>query len=167
MNYQTYPNTVRAEPVEARFANEKRPSTSSGLTDFVGQARLIRIAGYAAIFSHEDRGGDIIAPGAFTQSLAALEPGALPLLWQHDPLRRIGTVTYAREDRKGLRIIAALTEEGTALARRDWRGALSFGYRVRLSEGERPRRLLQLELVEISMVRHPMQALAKVHSLSG
>ncbi len=127
----------------------------------------LRIAGYAAIFSHEDRGGDIIEPGAFADALAALEPGALPLLWQHDPLRRIGTVSYAREDRKGLRIIAVLTDEGSALARRDWLGALSFGYRVRLSEGERPRRLIQLDLVEISMVRHPMQTLAKVHRLSG
>lgn len=128
---------------------------------------MVRIAGYAAIFAHEDRGGDIIEPGAFAQSLAVLEPGALPLLWQHDPLRRIGSVSYAREDRKGLRIIAALTDEGSALARRNWHGALSFGYRVRMSEGERPRRLLQLDLAEISMVRHPMQTLARVHLLAA
>ncbi|WP_420606237.1 HK97 family phage prohead protease [Novosphingopyxis sp.] len=127
----------------------------------------LRIAGYAAIFHIEDRGGDVIEPGAFTQSLAAIEPGALPLLWQHDPLRRIGTVTYAAEDRKGLRVIAALTPEGAALARRDWHGGLSFGYRVRASEGERPRRLLQLDLVEVSLVRLPMQALAKIHLRSG
>ena len=122
-----------------------------------------RIAGYAAIFHIEDRGGDVIAPGAFTQSLAALEPGALPLLWQHDPRRRIGTITYAAEDRKGLRVIAALTEEGSALAQRGWQGGLSFGYRVLASEGERPRRLLQVDLAEVSLVGLPMQQLAKVH----
>ena len=121
----------------------------------------LRIAGYAAIFSHEDRGGDIIEPGAFAATLAALEPGVLPLLWQHDPLRRIGTVTYACEDGKGLRIIAALTGEGSAMARRDWGGALSFGYRVRASVGERPRRLLAVELAEVSLVHVPMQLAAR------
>ena len=122
-----------------------------------------RIAGYAAIFHIEDRGGDVIAPGAFTQSLAGLEPGALPLLWQHDPCRRIGTITYAAEDRKGLRVIAGLTEEGSALAQRGWQGGLSFGYRVLASEGERPRRLLQVDLAEVSLVTIPMQALSRVH----
>ena len=128
---------------------------------------MVRIAGYAAIFHVEDRGGDVIEPGAFTQSLAALEPGALPLLWQHDPLRRIGTVTHAAEDRKGLRVIAELTQEGSALTRRGWAGALSFGYRVRASDGERPRRLLQLDLAEVSLVALPMQALARVHRLDA
>ena len=47
------------------------------------------IEGYAAIFGEPDRGGDVIAPGAFTNSLAA-RAASVKLLWQHDPAQPIG-----------------------------------------------------------------------------
>jgi len=70
----------------------------------------VRFAGYAAIFNRIDKGGDIISPGAF----GALPEGeSLPLLWQHSPDQRIGSVDYIREDRRGLRVIGSvLTAQG-------------------------------------------------------
>jgi hypothetical protein len=35
------------------------------------------------------------------------------------------------------------------------------------AEGERPRRLNRLDIVEVSLVAHPMQPLARVHAVEG
>ena len=140
-----------------------RPSTSSGLTE---HSNIIRFAGYAAIFDRVDKGGDIIRPGAFG---AFPEGKALPLLWQHDPMRRIGSVDYVREDRRGLRVIGTIStatragrEAAAMLSSASVKG-LSFGYRVKRSAGEKPRELLDLDVAEISLVSFPMQDLARVH----
>ena len=52
----------------------------------------VRFAGYAAIFDHPDRGGDIIRKGAFDGAKAGL-----PVFWCHDATRRIGTVYNSGE----------------------------------------------------------------------
>ena len=44
---------------------------------------------------------------------------------------------------------------------------LSFGYRVREAKGEAPRELIDLELVEVSLVTFPMQPRARVHAVQG
>jgi phage head maturation protease len=44
---------------------------------------------------------------------------------------------------------------------------LSFGYRVREARGAAPRELLALEVVEVSVVTHPMQPLARVIAVEG
>ncbi len=127
----------------------------------------IRFAGYAAIFNRIDRGGDIIRPGAF----GALAEGlSLPLLWQHRPKNRIGSISYAREDRRGLRVIGTLStasqagrEAAMMLAGNTIKG-LSFGYRVKQATGHGPRIIGDLDVAEISLVTAPMQPLARVHS---
>jgi uncharacterized protein len=125
----------------------------------------LRFAGYAAIFGWPDRGGDVVRAGAFARATA---PGAVPLLWQHDPARPIGRVEYLKEDRRGLRVIGRLSagaagrEAAALLAEGAVRG-LSFGYRVRAGHGTGPRLLTDLELVEISLVTMPMQPKARVH----
>ena len=155
--------SVSGEPVEPRLSDEKRPSTSSGLTEYPS---AIRFAGYAAIFDRIDKGGDIIRPGAFG---AFPEGKALPLLWQHDPVRRIGQVDFVREDRRGLRVIGTVStatrtgREAAALLSSASVKGLSFCYRVKRAEGENPRELLDLDVAEISLVTFPMQVLARVH----
>lgn len=125
-------------------------------------APIIRLAGYAALFDTRDRGGDVIAKGAFAESLT--KNRRIPLLWQHDPDHPIGIVEMAAEDVRGLRVIARLNaEEPARLLRCAAVTGLSFGYRVRVAEGSRPRRLLSLELIEVSLVTHPMQPQARVH----
>jgi uncharacterized protein len=131
----------------------------------------VRIAGYAALFGVADGARDTIRKGAFARTLAErTEP--LPLLWQHRPGQRIGTVTSIAEDERGLRVIARI-ERGESravqlLLERSATG-LSFGYRARgyrrlPDTGSGGGRLLEdIELVEVSLVSHPLQPGARVH----
>jgi len=128
--------------------------------------RSLRLAGYAALFEVPDAARDTIERGAFRDTLAARNR-PLPLLWQHRPDTVIGHIEAAEEDMRGLRIVAVLSaarsRAATALVRREISG-LSFGYRARqakhLGHG---RRLLDIDLFEISLVTHPLQYGARVH----
>ncbi len=73
-----------------------------------GSGAPVRFAGYAAIFGKVDRGGDVISPGAFAASIARRRGEALPLLWQHRPEARIGTIERIEEDARGLRVIGRI-----------------------------------------------------------
>ena len=115
----------------------------------------MRFAGYAAIFDAPDRGGDIVRKGAFARAART----GVPLLWQHDVGRRIGFVESLSEDEHGLRIIATL--DGTEPIVRKGAG-LSFGYRIRAKRNGTYRELTDLDLIEVSVVTHPMQPLARV-----
>lgn len=137
----------------------------------MGREGSIRFAGYAAVFDRVDNGGDIVRPGAFSHSLAARRP--VPLLWQHKAGAVIGTVERIAQDRRGLRIIGQVDggERGRWVASMVKRGAvdgLSFGYRVRRSaRRDGLRELIDLDLVEVSVVSAPMQPLARVHAVEG
>jgi hypothetical protein len=131
----------------------------------------VRFAGYAAVFDRPDRGGDVVRAGAFARSLNR-GAASVPLLWQHDSGRPIGRIEYLKEDRRGLRVIARLSEgrsgrEAAALLREGSVRGLSFGYRVRESSGEAPRELRELDLVEVSLVSLPMQPKARVHAVEA
>jgi uncharacterized protein len=129
----------------------------------------IRLAGYAALFGTPDAARDTILPGAFRATLAARrEP--LPLHWQHRPEQRIGWVELASEDARGLRIIAALDQPhsraAALLALRQVDG-LSFGYRARGYRLTPAGRILaEIELLEVSLVTHPLQHGARVHFIT-
>ena len=130
----------------------------------------LRFAGYAAVFDRTDRGGDVVRRGAFARAVAA---GAerVPLLWQHRTGQPIGRIERIAEDERGLRVIARLSteaaagREAAALLKDGAIGGLSFGYRVRAARPGAVRELVDLDLVEISLVTFPMQPLARVHAL--
>jgi len=131
----------------------------------------MRFAGYAAVFGHPDRGGDVVRPGAFARAVKR-GAGSVPLLWQHQPGRPIGRIEYLKEDRRGLRVIGRLSEgaagrDAAALLKEGALSGLSFGYRVREASGEAPRELRDLELVEVSLVTLPMQPRARVHAVES
>jgi uncharacterized protein len=116
----------------------------------------VRFAGYAAVFDRVDRGGDVIRAGAFA---GAQSP--VPIFWQHDPARRIGEIEMMAEDKRGLRVIGrvnAAVMPGMGL---------SFGYRVQAQTPGAVRELTRLDLIEVSVVRSPMQPLARVHAVMG
>ncbi|NJC32817.1 HK97 family phage major capsid protein/HK97 family phage prohead protease [Sphingomonas jejuensis] len=113
----------------------------------------MRIAGHAAIFDVADGQGDIVRRGAFADARAPL-----PLLLEHDPARRIGTVTTIAEDARGLRMEAELWPAGVRAARRI--GGLSFGFRA--ERWGTNRELTHVGLIELSLVARPMQPLARV-----
>ena len=119
------------------------------------EGRGARFAGYAALFDRVDRGGDVVRRGAFVRAVGT----EVPLLSEHRPGAAIGRAAVVGEDRRGLRVIAQVAP-GVAVAAGM---GLSFGYRVRRSCGDAPRRLLEVELVEVSLVRVPMQPGARVH----
>ena len=62
------------------------------------------IEGHISIFGNVDSYGEIVEPGAFTDSLAKAEKAGrkIKLLWQHDPHQPIGVWDELAEDRKGL-----------------------------------------------------------------
>jgi HK97 family phage prohead protease len=93
--------------------------------------------------------------------------GEVPWLWQHKAGAVVGRIEHLSEDERGLRVIAALGD--ARLARLLGSGkvdGLSFGYRVREAKSAGAlRELIELDLVEVSLVSHPMQPKARVHAV--
>jgi len=131
-----------------------------------------RIEGYASLFGDADRGGDVVARGAFETSLKrmAAEGRRVRMLWQHDPTQPIGVWDEAREDARGLWVKGRLLDgvararEAAALIEAGALDGLSIGYRtVRAVKMEKGQRLLtELELWEVSLVTFPMLPSARV-----
>ena len=129
----------------------------------------LRFAGYAALFGKRDAGRDTIRPGAFARTLAG-RTTPLPLFWQHRPDLQIGWIESVAEDARGLRVIGRIDNPlggaGAALRRGAVRG-LSFGYRARtFARDAAGRELIDIDLIEVSLVTHPMQHGARVHLLA-
>jgi HK97 family phage prohead protease len=129
----------------------------------------VKFAGYAALFDVADASRDTIRPGAFSRSLAERsEP--LPLFWQHRPEQRIGWIERVSEDARGLRVIAAIDNpdgRAGAMLRTNSVSGLSFGYRARSARHSSLGRILEdVDLVEVSLVTHPLQHGARVHFIA-
>ena len=131
--------------------------------------------GYASLFNVPDLGRDIIAPGAFAACLRRASPQRVAMLYQHDATRPVGIWRRLRETERGLWVEGrlALASDGGrnawALLQAGALDGLSIGFRtVRaqpLPQGRR--RLLEVELVEISLVTFPMQPQARVRQLGA
>jgi HK97 family phage prohead protease len=128
---------------------------------------VVRFAGYAALFDRPDRSGDVVHKGAFAASLKRV--GEVPLLWQHKANAVVGKIEHLSEDRRGLRVIASVADARAArLVGSGKIDGLSFGYRVREAKGAGDvRELVELDLIEVSLVAHPMQPRARVHAVEG
>ncbi|MBS3849121.1 HK97 family phage prohead protease [Devosia sp. BSSL-BM10] len=127
-----------------------------------------RFSGYASLFNRRDAGGDVVMPGAFTQSLAR-RGKRIRLLFQHDPKEPVGTWKTIGEDGHGLFVTGRLVPgvpRADALRRLIENGALdglSIGFRtVRASRAGGLRKLWQIDLFEISIVTFPMLEDARI-----
>lgn len=129
--------------------------------------------GYASLFGMADLGRDVVMPGAFAESLARRGSAGIRMLWQHDPAEPIGRWLSVAEDRLGLRVrgrlnpAVARAREVAALLRDGAVDGLSIGFRVveaRRERAPRLRRLLKLDLWEISIVTFPMLPGARVEA---
>ena len=127
-------------------------------------------SGYASLFGETDLGGDVVAPGAFRASLRRRGAQGVRMLFQHDPAQPIGTWLDLAEDAKGLRVTGKLNldvaraRELAALIRDGALDGLSIGYRT-IRSARAPggaRKLLALDLWEISLVTFPMLPGARV-----
>lgn len=124
------------------------------------------VEGYAALFGAADLSGDVVRAGAFARSLRA---GAVPMLLQHRSGAIAGRWTRLVEDGRGL-FVRGLIEGGTASrAVATGLSGLSIGFRVRLwkPRPEGGRDLIDIDLVEISLVAAPMQPLARFVQIGG
>jgi uncharacterized protein len=124
----------------------------------------LAIAGYASLFGVVDLAGDMVAPGAFGESLRNWPPARIPMLYQHDPARRIGRWDRIEEDQAGLWVEGELdgsipgAAAAASLIRAQSLRGLSIGFRTRVAI-PRPNggRLLQeIALREVSLVAFPM-----------
>jgi HK97 family phage prohead protease len=125
----------------------------------------MRFAGYAALFDRPDKSGDVVRKGAFLRAIERVRE--IPLLWQHKAGAVIGRIEHLSEDKRGLRVIAALGDERAGRLLESGKvDGLSFGYRVREAKSAGGvRELVVLELVEVSLVANPMQPKARVHAV--
>lgn len=137
----------------------------------------VRIAGYASVFGVRDRGGDVVLPGAYAASLARMAAAGerVRMLWQHDQGAPIGVWDAVGEDARGLKVggrillDVARGREAAALVRAGALDGLSIGYRTRRSEAlpGGGRRLIELDLWEVSLVTFPMLPQARVGAKSA
>ena len=130
--------------------------------------------GYASLFGAEDLGRDVVMPGAFRKSLLKRGARGVKLLYQHDPNEVIGTWEEIREDQRGLFVRGQLlsdvarAREVLALMRAGAVDGLSIGYHVVKAESDRAsgtRRLIEVDLWEISVVTFPMLPAARVSAV--
>lgn len=135
--------------------------------------------GYGSVFGNVDLGGEIVVPGAFTESLKAIKSSGdpLPMLWQHNPSQPIGGYDLLVEDDKGLKASGwmlvqeiPLAAQVHALMKRRVVKGLSIGYyeeETSYNEKTGVLSLLKLELREISPVTFPMNVEAQVDSVKS
>ncbi len=132
--------------------------------------------GYASLFNKEDLAGDVVAPGAFADSLRKRGPGGIKLLFQHDANQPIGVWTQLREDARGLyahgRLMpeVARAREVHALMRAGALDGLSIGFRTvngRRDRASGTRRLEKVDLWEISVVTFPLLPEARVAAMKS
>lgn len=144
-----------------------------------------RVVGYASTFDRvPDAYGDVIAPGAFAESLARWQETGkpIPLLFGHrtdDPFMNIGAVTDAREDERGLRFEATLDPENEnaqysrklLLEGRIHQFSFAFDVQdsgpVELEDGTKANELRKIDLFEISLVPIPANPRATVEDVKA
>ena len=130
--------------------------------------------GYASLFGVRDAMGDVVVPGAFATSLMRKGPDQVRMLFQHDPAEPIGTWLEMHENERGLHVRGRLdcnVQRGRELlSLLECRGldGLSIGFKTVTSARDKAagtRRLLQVDLWEISLVTFPMLQGARVSEI--
>lgn len=168
--------------IVAEAAEDRRKASLAAEFKFQASAEDEReIVGYGAVFGNVDGYGDVIAPGAFAKSLAAIKSGEKampPMLLSHNPeALPVGVWTEMAEDGHGLRVKGKLldTTQGVDTYKALKAGAitgLSIGYRpveyALRSKPDDPRRTLKsVDLLEVSVVGFPANDKARVLSVKA
>ena len=134
--------------------------------------------GYGSVFGTVDSYKEIVAPGAFKQSLAEhKERGTTPsMLYQHDPDQPVGSYQVVREDDTGLYVRGKLVkgvqraDESYLLMKADPPAltGLSIGYIPKESKRDKETRittLTRVDLWEVSLVTFPANRDARVEAV--
>lgn len=133
--------------------------------------------GYGSVWDVVDSYQEVVAKGAFTESLAEIQAKGrpVPVLWQHRSSEPIGAWSNLREDDHGLWGDGQILLDAGAMEKRAYAHmkartvtGLSIGYWVRESsfdEKTNIRTLTKLDLVEISLVTFPANDDARVEAV--
>lgn len=136
-------------------------------------------SGYGSVFGNVDSYGEIVAPGAFGESLQAWkDAGRLPpVLWQHRSGEPVGPYLEMREDTHGLYVKGQLlvddvvrAKEARALMKAKAVNGLSIGFVVRDDSFDRVtgvRTLKKVDLWEVSIVTFPANPAAQVSAVKA
>lgn len=131
------------------------------------------IEGYASRFGVRDLNDDVVAKGAFAETLSW--GGGVRMLYQHQAKAPVGVWDFVAEDEVGLfvrgRVLDVSPEARMvqALVRAGVVDGLSIGFRAvksRMGAG-RVRVLTQVELWEVSIVTFPMLPSARLREVVG
>ncbi len=125
--------------------------------------------GYGAIFGNKDSVNDIIAQGAFVETLK--KDGLPALLLQHDSEAVIGKFTEAYEDERGLYMKGEINldvqkaREAHSLLKQGALKGMSIGYMTQdyvYDQTSGIRTLKKIKLLEVSIVTFPANDKAKI-----
>ena len=134
--------------------------------------------GYGSVFGVIDSYDEIVAPGAFAESLSARKTsGNFPaLLWQHRSGEPIGIYTDMAEDNIGLKVTGQLAlktargAEAYELLKMKAISGLSIGFVTREDSFDRVtgvRTLKRVDLWEVSLVTFPANDAARVQGVKS
>ena len=135
--------------------------------------------GFGSVFGNVDAYKEIVAPGAFTDSLAQWKSsGRLPpVLWQHRSGEPIGPYLEMEEQSIGLRVKGQLlvddvqrAKEARALMKAKAVNGLSIGFVTREDSYDRVtgiRTLKKVDLWEVSVVTFPANPSAQISSIKS
>lgn len=150
--------------------------------DFVFELKSLsetgKFDGYGSVFGVKDSYDEIVAPGAFSDSLAAHKAaGTMPaLLWQHRSGEPVGVYTAMEEDNIGLKLsgqLALKTQRGMEayeLLKMKAISGLSIGFVTREDAYDKVtgvRTLKKVDLWETSLVTFPANDAARVQQVRG
>lgn len=131
--------------------------------------------GYGSTFGNVDRGMDMVVAGAFRRTLKERKLNSIKMLRDHDTRKVVGKWLELREDERGLYAKGKLFADGVQLAKETLHlmregalDALSIGYRTvkaAWDEDAGIRKLLDVDLWEISVVTFPMNEMATVDAV--
>ena len=148
--------------------------------DFAFELKSIKadgtFEGYGSVFGVKDSYDEIVAPGAFADSLNThRSAGTMPaLLWQHRSGEPIGVYTSMAEDAYGLKLhgqLALKTQRGAEayeLLKMKAISGLSIGFQTREDSYDRLsgiRTLKRVDLWETSLVTFPANDAARVQGI--
>ena len=156
------------------FSSNTEPTVASVFAPRTAFGPDGTVEGYASLFGEIDASRDMVMKGAFAETLSRRNVRRVPMLFQHDPAEPVGIWYELREDARGLyargKLIpdVARGRELLSLIRAGAIDGLSIGFRTvkgRIDPRTRVRRLIAVDLWEISIVTFPLLASARVRSV--
>lgn len=139
----------------------------------VGDGSTGEFEGYGSFFGNANSYDDVVAKGAFVDSLKSKMPA---LLWQHSARAPIGVYTEAREDDRGLFVKGQLNldvqqgKEAYALLKQGALKGMSIGFNTLIDEVNKEtgvRTIKKIDLWEVSLVTFPANDKANVTTVKS